>query len=302
MLDGDQMGKWLSGENAPAIKNILHPKLVSYFSGLGAEAEAALAGRRPVGPAMHAAISQALANFAVHVAPSVVRKHKGTLIYSGGDDVLALLPVETAVPCALELYRAFRGEGGEGGNSGYFRINDRDLLMMGSEATLSGGFAVVHYKSDLHRSLEEARGAEKDAKRKGRDALVVKACRRSGEHTSVICPWSFIPRVEGLVEAFTRGASDRFAYHLAAERQTLQGLPPEAQRAELRRQIQRTEPESREKLTGFKDKQRAGAKMVELFGEYSDALGKKGADRHELLSRFIDLLQTASFLARGREY
>ena len=68
-------------------------------------------GRAPaVGPAMHAAISEALTNFAVHVAPRIVEKHWGTLIYCGGDDLLALLPAGTALACAHELRLAFSGD------------------------------------------------------------------------------------------------------------------------------------------------------------------------------------------------
>ena len=48
-----------------------------------------------------------LGNFASSIAPSIVADHGGTLIYSGGDDVLALLPMATAVRCARELEKTF---------------------------------------------------------------------------------------------------------------------------------------------------------------------------------------------------
>ena len=37
-------------------------------------------------------------------ADRVVREHHGVLIYSGGDDVLAFLPLDQALKCARALY------------------------------------------------------------------------------------------------------------------------------------------------------------------------------------------------------
>lgn len=301
MMDGDRMGAWLSGDEAPAIRDVLHPKLASYFGKLGPEALKSLAAKRPVGPAMHAAISQALSGFSVHVAPAVVARHYGTLIYSGGDDLLALLPVETALSCADELYRRFRGEAGDGAEAGYCRIGGQDHLMMGTKATLSAGLALVHYKSDLRRSLDEARTAEKAAKGSGRDALVVRACRRSGEHTQVLCPWSFVPRMQAFEAGFLSGASDRFAYHLAAERQTLQALEPQAQVAEIKRQIGRSEAPTRKALTGAENQKDAGELLAADFLRYAALLQGRPDGGSGAFVGFIDLLQTASFMARGRD-
>ena len=40
--------------------------------------------------------------------PEAVRRHEGVLVYAGGDDVLAMAPLETAIPLALlfEIYEA----------------------------------------------------------------------------------------------------------------------------------------------------------------------------------------------------
>jgi CRISPR-associated protein Cmr2 len=299
MLDGDHMGRWLSGEKAPRIREIIHPKMAAYFDALGQEASAVLEEKRPVGPAMHAAISQALANFAIHAVPEIVSRHQGTLIYSGGDDVLALLPLDTALTCAREIQAAFQGRAGGADAPGFYRHEGRDLLMMGPTATLSGGMAIVHYKYDLRRALNEARSAEKTAKQQGRDALVIRACRRSGSHDSVLCPWSFAPKMERFISAFRQQASDRFAYHLAAEMPTLEGLPIPAQVAELKRQIQRAEPDTRTILSGSKDK--AGEFLAEVFETYRQSLAHRPVNTEEPMKRFVMLLQTASFMARGRE-
>lgn len=303
MMDGDEMGRWLAGELSPSVRDILHPKLREYFDRLPGT-EAGLESRRPLGPARHAAMSQALANFALHVVPAVVKRHHGTLIYAGGDDVLALLPLRSALACAAELRMAFSGDGAanNGAPVGYYRWKGRDLLMMGPKATASTGLAVVHYKEDLRSALQAARSAEKSAKDSGRDILQVATSRRSGEHASVLCPWEQVDEVCGWVEAFVQGASDRWAYHLRQDLDTLESLPVEAARAEIIRQMQRSAPETRALFRGSEG-QSAGERLAAAFDRYHATLT---SDRRKLgnsraLHDFIILCQTASFLARGEE-
>ncbi len=134
----------------------MHPKLVKYFECLNPENSERLNARRPVGPALHASISAALANFALHIAPNIIRQHHGTVIYAGGDDLLALLPVETALPCALALVRAYRND--------WVKVDGRELFLMGVRATISGGLVIVHAKDDLRLALQDARAGEERAK------------------------------------------------------------------------------------------------------------------------------------------
>ena len=106
-MDGDQMGQWLRGDKNPTLHQAIHPRMAEYFARIGASDQ--LNAKRPVGPALHAAISEALTNFAMRITPGIVNRHKGELIYAGGDDVLALVPTEMAIACAEEIQRAFRG-------------------------------------------------------------------------------------------------------------------------------------------------------------------------------------------------
>jgi CRISPR-associated protein Cmr2 len=307
-MDGDELGEWLSGTKSPSVEKVMHPKLRDeYFRKLPDQVHvtAALGARRPVGPALHAAISEALANFALHVVPAVVRKHHGTLIYAGGDDVLALLPTATALNCARELRHAFSGEPDVNGSAdrGYFPADGRDLLMMGPTATVSAGLVVAHYKEDLRFVLNQARRAEKQAKEAGRNALQITVCRRSGEHTSALCPWDYVGRVTGWVKAFLDGASDRWAYHLKGELPTLQGVGEPAMCAEIKRLVGRAEPETLAKLCPEQPKD-AGQRLAESFVEYRSAQVNgqpRFATAAEALANFITLCQTASFLARGRD-
>lgn len=306
-MDADDMGGWLRGEKAPRLRDVIHPAMTAYYEGLASpSAKEGLEARRPVGPALHAAISEALTNFAVRFAPAIVRKHQGALVYAGGDDLLALLPAKAALSCAHELRLAFSGDSSMNGGAapGYYRLGDRDLLTMGERASLSAGIAVVHYKSDLRQALSSARSAEGRAKRSGRDALDLMVMRRSGEHASSLCPWSFAPRVTAMTDAFAKGASARWAYTLRSELPTLRdpALPKEAVAAEIRRLVDRTEDETRG-LFGEGDPRRGGDTIAAAFREYLDERRRFGRsdDQGDILADFVALCQSAAFLARAHE-
>src|SRR5690606_1331619 len=107
-LDGDEMGKWISGIKAPEIGDQLSKEAREYFEKHG-NADF-LKARRPLSPSFHLQFSELLANFGLHCARRIVEAFDGSLIYSGGDDVLAMLPADTALRCARALRAAFRGE------------------------------------------------------------------------------------------------------------------------------------------------------------------------------------------------
>jgi CRISPR-associated protein Cmr2 len=186
---------------------------------------------------------------------------------------------------------------------------------MGSEATLSAGIAVVHHKEDLRLALDAVRGAEKRAKKSGRDALALAVWRRSGEHPGALLGWNFILAMERWTTAFGEGASDRWTYHLRAELEALQGLPAAAMAAEIRRQVSRAEPETRRLFDPDSKGDGAGERLAKEFDDYRKwrtgklheederPKVKKGqTNEHAIaLADFVTLCQSASFLARGRE-
>ena len=291
-LDGDDLGGWLRGENSPTVREVMHPDLVRYYEGLGNASKAGLDAKRLVGPALHAAISTALANFALHAVPEIVVRHYGTTIYSGGDDTLVLLPVSTALACAMELRRAYISDWWRPNGPNQQSQNQREYLMMGSRATLSGGIVIVHAKDDLRLALQDARRAERQAKDAGKDALVITVRRRSGEHASALCPWELAPEVENWRQQFAAGASDRWAYRLYAERPTLENLPVEAIKAEMRRQVERSEAPTPSLIPPDG--------LVTAFDTLSKATTRLPSVS-AALREFLTLCHTASFLARGRE-
>jgi len=319
VMDGDHLGRWLRGENAPTVAEVYQSKIAGYFKDLP-NTETALGARRPVGPGLHAAISEALTNFAVRVVPGVVERHHGSLIYAGGDDVLALMPCRRAMACARELESAFRGvAGADASERGFFRapgannLGGTDLLMMGPKATVSAGIAIVHYRDDLRDSLELARRTERAAKAAGRNAVQIAVARRSGEEVSAMTPWAWLENMTRWTDAFLAGASDRWTYQLRAEMPTLAGLPVEAMAAEIRRYVSHAEAATGAAVAAafdWKERSTAGEMVAAQFLEYTRLReahasgGSPPATRPgsgHVLRDFLALIQTAAFVARGRE-
>jgi CRISPR-associated protein Cmr2 len=123
-------------------------------------------------------ISEALNTFTAAV-PDIVDDHSGFLIYAGGDDVLALLPLEDALGCATAIrvsyLAAFKQAFGQDGGS-----------------TISAAVIFAHVKIPLTRMLRDAHHlldeVAKDAT--GRDALAVRVVKASGEALQWARPWA----------------------------------------------------------------------------------------------------------------
>ncbi len=120
-------------------------------------------------PSGHRAFSQALSCFSSQVRTIVNERHKGSLFYSGGDDVLALVPLDTVLGCADEL------------NSEFTRSMAQFVDADGKSPTLSVGIAVAHHLQPLTDALDLARTAEGEAKKvDGKNGLAVIVDKRSG--------------------------------------------------------------------------------------------------------------------------
>ena len=101
-LDGDDMGKWLSGELAPDILDMYHSKvqdsLPKNFK------EQITNKRRLMTPAVHTCISRALKEYSLNYVEKVVEgSGAGRVIYSGGDDVLAIVNLDLLMDVMLAL-------------------------------------------------------------------------------------------------------------------------------------------------------------------------------------------------------
>lgn len=227
-LDGDEIGKWISGEKTPRFDTQLSDyqdssKTQSYGAKTYFENKipSLITTQRPLSPGYHLQFSEALGNFALKIARRVVEDYDGRLIYAGGDDVLALLPADTVLTCAWALRLAFQGkevpgyaqesvlfEVPEGSDEGFLQfpafgqrkdelLSDNlghpiPFLVPGPNADCSAGIAIAHFKSPLQDVVRAAQAAEKRAKNKknlNRAAVAVSLFKRSGEIIEWGCKW-----------------------------------------------------------------------------------------------------------------
>jgi CRISPR-associated protein Cmr2 len=260
-MDGDQMGKWLSGthEGLPKFAKILHPQVREQLKGQS-NWQTVLQTQRLMSPSLHAAISEALANFALKVVPFVVEElHAGRLVYAGGDDVLALLPLVDVLPAAHKLRALFSGEAKRLDNdilvefgskqwTGWLEWKGRKLLTMGNRATASIGIVVAHRLHPLRDVLRQGREAEEDAKELyERNAICVRWLKRSGEQVQMgakffypnQCISDTLQVLMEFAELMRTKISRGFATDLMQESFALADLDEKAQEAELRRLLKR---------------------------------------------------------------
>jgi CRISPR-associated protein Cmr2 len=129
----------------------------------------------------HRMLSQALSRFAASVR-TIVEKHQGALIYSGGDDVLALLPLHTILACAVALKTRFSDA-----------LKDLAVHVDRQPPTLSMGIAIVHHLDSLREARRLAHRAEQQAKQvDGKNALAIIVSKRGGEDYAVVGKWDNI--------------------------------------------------------------------------------------------------------------
>lgn len=234
-MDGDGMGKWVRGDNTPQLRNLLADKAREYFEKKWGQRNAKLNlpdftnVQRPLSPGYHAALSEALSNFSLYCAGAIVEKFGGQLIYSGGDDVLAILPAKVAIDCAQALQIAFRGlhpynpqchasdkvkqvlkelfyykDDYREHTDGFIVLNREQegvgkkeslkpnypLMVMGPRATISAGIAIGHVHDPMQDTIQAARDAEKMAKNlPEKGGFALSIIKRSGETVSFRAKW-----------------------------------------------------------------------------------------------------------------
>lgn len=193
MLDGDEMGKWMSGAKPDPV-------------------------RLPLTLARHVSLSQVLTILAREVMPALLDDWPGVLVYAGGDDLLALGPVKGVLPAAQRLQTGFR----EG-------LPAQGLLGFGPEASISAGLVLAHHHDSLEMVLETAREAERQAKDSlGRNALQIVIRFSAGSavcggykwllplasRTKTIPLTDFLLTLAAWTELPDKGISPRFLYRV----------------------------------------------------------------------------------------
>jgi len=145
-------------------------------------------------------ISQALAGFSSRVE-GIVQQHNGILLYAGGDDVLALLPLEDALGAAVELRRCYQEAFRESG-------------LPAHKTTISASIIYAHCHAALKSVLNRAHWLLDEVAKDttGRDSLDVNVWRTGGPGVLWSAPWEIIiggqtNLLDEMIELFTGKAT-----------------------------------------------------------------------------------------------
>lgn len=130
-------------------------------------------------------ISNALQAF-TDAVPAIVEQHNGFLIYSGGDDVLALLPLEDAMQCAVDIRSDYLSR---------FKLSPKITT------SISAAIQYAHVKMPLGKVLGDAHGLLDDIAKDGagRDALAVRVWKTGGMVLEWAQPWDIVLKDGNLV-------------------------------------------------------------------------------------------------------
>jgi len=120
-------------------------------------------------------VSSALGEFTRFV-PECLSKHNGVCVYAGGDDVMALLPLDYALNAACELREKYI--------SCFKQI----------PATISGAIVYAHFNTPLQLVIRDSHvlldGVAKDST--GRDSVAIRVWKGSGPTLIWSCPWEVL--------------------------------------------------------------------------------------------------------------
>jgi CRISPR-associated protein Cmr2 len=335
VMDGDEMGRWLSGEKQLQLREYLSGRARGELEAAGAGSYLSMTW--PMTPALHAAFSEACAVFSQGTAPRTLHEDglPGFLVYAGGDDVLAFTPVgchdpahrvEISTEIALRLRLRFSGhvrrDGGRDvidptSDAGWVLSPSEGLsLAFGHYVTASAGLAVFHHRWPLGRALAEARNAEHFAKEGlGRDALAISILRRSGQVTRTGLRFGTdrmaIRSLQTLCHAF---AFDRLSPRFLGEiRKQLAGFRGGLEAGRLMAlaaplvgqavgdHFQGDQEEDLAALRTALNDLAAAAVAPPGAGVSDDNTDRRRQDDRKRLERWLDLIEAAVFLGRGEE-
>jgi hypothetical protein len=255
---------------------------------------------------LHARVALGLHNFALHLAREAVeRSVAGRLVYAGGDDVLALLPVEGILIALRHLRWFFRGgangapsvtpDGWADGESedGVRQVNGivsgrkTTLLVPGPMADISASVIFAHHSHPLAHAVEEAHHVLKQVAKRtyNRSAVAFRLMRRSGETTTTGVKWEADgDDVLGLIEVIAehvrgRRLSASLGHDLKREGETAGALPANVQEKLITYVLSRRAPD------GGNSAATARATTVRSLGA-----GPSTADAVQSLLRTIQVL------------
>ncbi|NUV00003.1 hypothetical protein XO12_07835 [Marinitoga sp. 1154] len=231
MLDGDNMGKWLSGEFLEDNTNLKE---------------------------FHNKISESLGKYAENIN-EIVKEPKGKRIYAGGDDVMTFLNLDYLFDILIDLREKFPK---------FEKLGF--TIKKGMKSSASAGVVIAHYKTPLSEVLKWVRKMEKEAKEKGnRNSLAIAVLKHSGEIHKTVYKWKIenewsVEIMKELVEQLKdekKGFSNTFIKALQEEFNRMEKIPEDKMlEIELQRLLNRSSKirnnknEKEKKISEWKEK------------------------------------------------
>lgn len=192
-VDGDNMRQLLNGYKRKYLVEYFPETIIQEVGKRSPDTIELIERYRPLlDPPYQKFFSNALNNFSSHIVPSICNEEQGSLIYSGGDDILALFPPNTVCNAAVKLNQKF----------GQDFLNDNEFGL-GEIATLSGSIIIVHTKYPMPLALKEARRLEEKAKDYfGRSCITIAIIKHSGRKLEGVLYYEAIPCFHEIIKIF----------------------------------------------------------------------------------------------------
>lgn len=273
-LDGDSLGKRINACESVAEAEQLSKALTDYATGIRASMK-----------------------FEAGAEPDVY------VIYNGGDDLLAMTPLENAFQTAWEWKELFKEKVGVHAKE----IESKDGKKEWVGRTASAGIAIVHHQAPLSASLRAARSALEHAKHlPGKDAVCIQVLKRSGSPVEIISKWddmdgdlfgkifSDFSIHEGKEKS---PLSSKFAFSVLEESGVTNALESEARASSLKRLIKRHKQEGAAEPGTTAEALAAWAAKMDTYHEIQK--DKDGNDIPQGMTALGNWLVAIRFIAQG---
>lgn len=233
LADGDNMGDYVRGKKLKKYREYVATKILEQIQTKATStSQAALRESwqrwqalieqtdKRMGPATHVGLNRALLDFSNRLVPYLAEdRYCGRVVYSGGDDVMVVLPPEDVLGFVDVLRAAWSGDQDPGNEfeskGGYWQaqrgtpprhhatLGDRWLFTMGEGATLSAGVVIAHKSVPLPTVLENLWQAEKDRAKAlpGKDGLCFRVIYGSGNTLEALLNGDLLKGWFALLEA-----------------------------------------------------------------------------------------------------
>ena len=212
MMDGDKMGDLVNGKavNLAKWRDIMHSRLPEKMKKSPSKEKTdgwlgnnRLEEQRHLTPSVHKAISESLGDFSLNTVSYIInKKYHGHLIYAGGDDVLAVMPVDKVLEAAQKIKEFYRTpflikkadgsiEKCREGENYTPKKGEKLLIHPGEASTISASVVIAHHKEPLRRLIIHAHDIliNEAKEKKGRDAIALSLKKRSGSEKLISQKW-----------------------------------------------------------------------------------------------------------------